>query len=500
MLRVLLASLVLSSASIAPALAGDGVLDVAAPFEIKGSDPSLSGDIFLKMDVAETLVNAGPDGTLTPGLAESWTVSEDGSTWRFKIRSGVVFHDGTPLDAAAAAGALAAARGKEGLLTRAPISAIEADGGDLVIRLEAPFAALPAFLAEYRSQILAPAAYGPDGMSTSVIGTGAFRVTRLEPPMRLEGERFPDYWGGPAKVERIAYAAVGRAETRALMAESGDADYAVNLDPASVTRLKAVDSVEVRSVSIPRSLLLKVNAGHPFLASLAARRALSLAIDREGLAAAVLRYPAAADQMFPPTMAGWNVPGLAPLGYDVEAAKALLAGEGWTPGADGILERDGRRFTLELLTYPDRPELPLVAAVLEQQFREIGVEIRINSANSSEIPAKHKSGALELALLARNFALVPDPIGTMLQDYAPSGDWGAMGWESARFTDLVKGLARGTGTAADRIEAATILNTELPVVPIAWYRQTAAISRKLTGAVVDPYERTLGLKSASLAE
>jgi len=137
MIKKLALAVLLSPSLSSAALSSDGVLDVAAPFEIKGADPSLSGDIFLKMDIAETLVNAYTTGRLLPGLAESWSVTDDGLKWRFVLREGVTFHDGSPFTAAAAA--LDIARAKKGLLSNAPIDAIAADGSDLVISLKEPF-------------------------------------------------------------------------------------------------------------------------------------------------------------------------------------------------------------------------------------------------------------------------------------------------------------------------------------------------------------------------
>jgi hypothetical protein len=242
-----------------------------------------------------------------------------------------------------------------------------------------------------------------------MIGTGPYRMTELTPPLSLKATAFADYWGAPPHVADVAYTAVGRAETRALMAESGDADSSSTSIPATVTRLSQSDAVKVHSVAIPRSLLLKVNAAHPFLNSAEARQALSLAIDRAGLAQAVLRYPEGAGQLFPPSIGAWHNPALAPLVHDPAAAQALLAGLGWAPGPDGILTRDGQRFALTLTTYPDRPELPLVAAVLEQQFRAIGIEVTINSTNSSEIPAGHEAGTLELGASRAQLRADPRP-------------------------------------------------------------------------------------------
>ncbi len=322
----------------------------------------------------------------------------------------------------------------------------------------------------------------------------------MEPPLSLDATAFPDYWGEAPHIAEVTYSGVSRVETRALMAESNEAEFVFGLDPASVSRLGTLDNVEVMAVDIPRTLLIKVNAGHPALSAPDARRALSLAIDREGIAKAVLRYPQGATQLFPPSVAGWHDETLPPLAYDPNEAKALLAELGWQAGHDGILTRDGERFALTLTTYPDRPELPLVAAVLEQQFRAIGVELTINTTNSSEIPAGHQDGSLDLGLIARNFSLIPDPIGTVLGDYVGNGDWGAMNWQNDSFAELVRGISRGTGGASDKAEAAAILQSELPIIPIAWYQQTLAVSDTVAGATIDPFERTFGLQDIRWAE
>lgn len=480
----------------------DTTLDVVAQFEIQAPEPSTSGYIFTRMGIAETLVNADAKGRLTPGLATEWTMSGDGLTWTFALRGGVMFHDGTAMTAATVVNALEIARAKPGPLAGLPITGISAGEGEITVTLSEPLAALPAFMAEYRAQILAPASFGPDGAGVQIIGTGPYRITDLQPPLSLDATAFEGYWGAAPHIADVSYSGVSRVEARALMAESGEAEFVFGLDPASVSRLGTVDGTEVLSVAIPRTLLIKVNAGHPFLseAEAEARRALSLAIDRAGIATAVLRYPEGATQLFPPSIEGWHDETLPHLGYDVAQARDILSGLGWQEGGDGILTRDGARFALTLTTYPDRPELPLVAAVLEQQFRAIGVELTINTTNSSEIPAGHQDGSLDLGLLARNFGLIPDPIGTVLGDYVGNGDWGAMNWSNNDFATLVRGIAQGEGGVAERAEAAAILQADLPVIPIAWYRQTLAVSDRVEGATIDPFERSFGLQDMRWAE
>lgn len=482
------------------AATANDTLDVVAQFEIQAPEPSTSGYIFTRMGIAETLVNADADGNLTPGLATDWSMSEDGLSWTFTLREGVTFHDGTAMTPETVLNALEIARGKPGPLNDLPITGLTEGDGAILVSLSEPVGALPAYLAYFRYQILSPASYGPDGAGVAIIGTGPYQITALEPPLSLDATAYPDYWGDAPHIANVTYSGVSRVETRALMAESGEAEFVFGLDPASVSRLGALESVEVMAVDIPRTLLIKVNAGHTALSEPEARRALSLSIDRVGIAKAVLRYPEGATQLFPPSIAGWHDEALPPLAYNPQEAKSLLAGLGWQPGDDGILMRDGERFALTLTTYPDRPELPLVAAVLEQQFRAIGVELTINTTNSSEIPAGHQDGSLDLGLIARNFSLIPDPIGTVLGDYVGNGDWGAMNWQNQGFADLVRSISRGEAGEAEKAEAAAILQTELPIIPIAWYKQTLAVSDTITGATIDPFERTFGLQDIRWSE
>lgn len=503
-IRSPLLALMLTAVAATTSAAPERVATLVAPFEIKGTDPTLSGDIFLKMSIVETLINAGPAGQPLPGLATHWTVSDDGLLWRFTLRPNVTFHDGSPLTAESVVNALLVSRSKPGLLDKAPVTGIRAEAGQVVIALSQPFTPLLSMLAENRAQILAPAAYDATHNVVQIIGTGPYRLTSLQAPQKLTVARFPHYWGSAPAIEQASYMAVGRAETRALLAESGDADMVLNLDPASRTRLKNNSNLQLLAVSIPRSVLLKVNAGHPLLKDVRVRQALSMALDRQGIARAILRYPAAADQLFPPSVAQWHNASLTPLAHQPQQAQALLAALGWTPAADGILQRNGKPFSLTLTTYPDRPELPLIAAAIQQQLREVGVQVAINTTNSGEIAAKHHDGSLALALVARNFALTPDPLGTLLQDYAPQGgEWGAMNWSNATFNQTLADLVQGRDPAksqAERQQLTGILQAELPTIPVAWYQQTAAVSTRLTGATLDPFERTFGLEKMRWAE
>jgi peptide/nickel transport system substrate-binding protein len=455
-------------------------LSVVSPWEISSLEPSRTGYVFSRLQITETLVDVDPSGTLVPGLSTGWQVSANQKVWRFALRRGARFHDGSPVTAAHVAQMLERAHKAPGVLGNTPIQKISADGDSVVFELSRPFSALPAFLAHTSTQILAPAAYAADGTVQAVIGSGPYKVTRIEAPQKIALERF-DGWQGPRPaIAKVSYLAVSRAETRQLLASSGQADLVFTHDPANFGRLQSVKKLQFHSLPIPRVMYIKVNAGHPFLKDVAVRRALSLAIDRAGIASSVLGE--------------WHVPGLQPLGQDLAQARSLLQSAGWTAGADGMLQRNGKPFQVTLRTFSDRPELPVVATALQAQFKAIGIGMAVSVANSSEIPAGHQDGTLELALLARNYGLVPDPMGTLLQDFgAQGGDWGAMGWTSALVRESLQTLSSTTDAkrqSAQRGAIATVLQAELPVIPVAWYQHTATSSKRLGQVVIDPLERS----------
>jgi peptide/nickel transport system substrate-binding protein len=480
-------------------------LKVVGPWEIGGIDPAQTGYIFSRLQVAETLVSADPTGELIPALAENWAVSEDGLTWRFTLRKNAVFHDGTPVTAEIAAENLRRAHEGVGVLAQAPIAEIASEGGDVVVRLEKPFAALPAYLVHFSTIILAPSSVDDAGRVARIVGSGPYKVKRLTPPLKLELEDSGSWWGGAPGIGEVSYLAVGQGETRALMAESGEADLVFSMLPVSVERLKRNPRLDVQIATIPRTRILKVNAGSSFFDDVEERQALSYAIDRVGITKVILRNPElAATQIFPPALPGWHAPDLPPLMRDLDRARQLLAQAGWTPGPDGILEQDGERFSVTLLTYASWPELPPIATALQAQLREVGIDVKVSVGNSSEIPARHQDGTLEMGLVSRLYSIVPDPVGTLLQDYGPGGsDWGAMGWSNDELHAVVDRFA-ATSDAEERAplqrRAVEILQEELPSIPVTWSELAIVANERITGVGVDPLEVNYGLASIRWAE
>ncbi|MDW6003543.1 ABC transporter substrate-binding protein [Vibrio mangrovi] len=470
---------------------GGSQLTISGPFEFHGQDLSRDGYLYSRLGVTESLTRLMPDGTVQPLLATQWTPSDDGLNWRFNIRQDVRFQDGASLTAEAVRLNLEHARTKPGVIRQVPIRSIRVENGELVIELSRPYSPLLAVLAHYSLGIVAPDSF--KGESPSVIGSGPYQVVQAQPPHKIEVRKNPAYWGESAHVDTITYLAGHRSESRALLVRSGQADIAYSIDPISRESLNESEQVSVQSLELPRTVLLKLNASHPQLRHKAVRQAISLALDREGMASTVLRLPgSAAYQLFSPSQSDWHLVNLKGK-RNLQQARALMQQQGWSYDDKGWLVRDGQPFTLTLTTYADRPELPVLATSIQNQLAQLGIRVSVNIDNSSAIPAKHHDNTLQMALIARNFGMMGSPLPVLYDDFSsPQGsDWGHMNWDSPQIRAMLTQLLGESDPHVSRQlsqQIARILADELPVIPIAYSQQLIAVRQRVDGFSFDPYE------------
>ncbi|MBJ7539045.1 ABC transporter substrate-binding protein [Marinomonas sp. C1424] len=477
----------------------ENTLSISSAFEFTSLDPSKNGYIYTRMQLLETLLDVNSKGQLVPALASKWKVSEDAKSWRFTLRDKVHFHDGSLMDANAVVKSLTIAKQKHGALRKAPIESIQAiDSKTVEVRLTKPYLLLGAILAHYSNAILAPASYGKKGDVLALSGTGPYQLSLYAPPHKLVVEKNSAYWGKKASIPYVSYLTGHRAESRVMQARSGQADIVFGLAPAALPLLKKLPSLTLYSNSIPRTIALKVNSGHPFLNDVRARQALSLAINRTGIAKSILRIPdSEAEQLLPPSMTDWYLPTISKEPMPLESAQALLASLGWKKNADGVLERDGKTFDLTLITYADRPELTTVATALQAQWNAIGVRTKVNVTNSSAIPMGHQDGSLEVALMARNYGFIANPLGVILSDFgANGGDWGAMNWHNKTMSTLLGSLEHTTDPKKYHQlaqQAAQLIYQQRPMIPVSYYVQQTAVNNRVKGFHFDPFERSFFL-------
>lgn len=470
---------------------------VVAPWEISNADPSQSGMLFQRMQLAETLVDVDEKGHLVPALAERWEADNDAKVWTFTLRPEVVFHDGTVMTAKDVVNSLQISLTKPTLLNKIGIETITApDERTVVISLKKGLRSFPAFLTHYTAIILAPSSYQQQKVS-SIVGTGPFKLQHLEPPQSFTATRFDQYWGKKALITHAKYLATSRSESRALMAESDDHYIVYNLDAASVNRLQRHPNLQLHTKSITRTIQLKMNVANPLFDEVTEREVLSDAIHRQGITHAVLRFQQGeADQILPPSFNDWRIQTNS-TPPDYQALRQKLIRIGYKLNSDQILEKDGKPLKFTLKTFSDRPELPLIATALQYQWKQLGADVQVSIGNFSEIPAGHHDGTLEMALYARHYGTLPDPMGVLLQDFAPTGsDWGVMNWHDDGLTQALTDLATETDPAKIaqlKQQVSTIIYSQKPIIPIVYYQQNAVAHKKLKGLRLDPFERSFHL-------
>lgn len=482
-----------------------GELRVAQPWEFRTLKLVDAGFAYTRAGILETIVAADQDGRIVPALAESWATSDDGRQWRFRIRRGITFHDGSPCTAIQIKASFDRLLEGSLYLKRAGISAIQANGDDLAINLEKPFGPLLAYMVDNSASILAASSFNAAGEVTSLIGTGPYRLARLEAPRAMTLAVHDGYWGKKAKIANVRYDAVTNGETRGNIAIAGDADLVFNIPTPSVGRVEASRLMTVERPTIPRVHMLMLNCGKPQFADIRTRQALNLALDRQAIATGIMRNPSlAATQYMPPILPEWHIKDLPPHRYDVAAANLLLDQAGWARGADGIRSKDGVRFGGAIRTFANRPELPTIAAAMQTQFHQIGFELSISVGEWSAIVEGQRDGTLELGLSSRNLTIVPDPIATVALDYTvdtPSpGAVGTTNWRNDELRTLVSTYFSTSDSAkqpALRRRIIEIIHTEVPLIPVVWYDQIVAINTRVSGFVNDPYEQRLRLNELS---
>lgn len=371
--------------------------------------------VLAKAGCLEPLTRIDFDGKLQPSLAESWTQAAP-DTWDFKLRKGVTFQDGKPVTAAAAAAALNTA-----LKVPAParsfsprvIKSVEAVGEDVVrVTTPAPSVLTPLRLAATNTGILSPAAYKDGKIDPVGTCTGPFVITRVNGQQSLSLKRNDNYWGGKVTLAEAEIKFIPDANVRATQLRSGEADVAGAVPASTLARLKQTAGLKVVTLATPRTTTLLVNTKKAPFDNPKVRQALQAALDLEGIAASV--YEGSVQPAVGPFAPHepWVQKAAKPAAYDVKKAQALLAEAGIKPGS----------LEIEIMAYTEKVELKDLAAILQDQFKAVGVNARIRLAEYKALEPDLNGGRYDVALLSRSHLVdVADPAGYLQSDYGCGG-------------------------------------------------------------------------------
>ncbi len=426
--------------------------------------------------VAETLVAFAEGSTqIVPGLAESWTISRDGLQYTFKLRKGVKFHDGTPLDAEAVKFSIerqivpdhpASKLGKYPFANYffGNVKAVE-PLDELTVRfiLKEPRASFLDVMAAAAASIVSPTAVKKFGLDygTNPVGTGPFRFASWERGQRVVLEKNPAYWKFPVKVDRVVYRPIVEDQARLTELLTGGLDLIVGVPPDFVAQLESNAKLALLKQVGAHVWYLGLNNEKKPFTDKRVRQALNYAVDKDAIVRDVLKGTGAPSK-------GPVLPGTC--GYPGGFSTTL-----WVPESGS-----GMQSPVAMST------------VIQSNLKAVGVNVALQTMEWGAFLAKLRTKEQEMFALswmagAEDPDLVMYPLLHSSQ-WTPNGPNRAM-YRNARFDELLS-QARAITDQAKRAEmyreAQRILHDDPPWIFIDHEVQTAAHAKRVQGFRLHP--------------
>jgi len=382
-----------SAATGAPVTGGTITIPIQADPTLNPWSPNAFVEsIFVNRVLFDGLTKPGKDLAPAPDLATSWDTSADGLAWTFHLREGVKWSDGQPFTADDVAYNFndIVLKKELGAQNAGNFSAVNSvtviDAKTVRFDLLRPFAALPSYLA-YNAGLVPKHVLSPGDplKNTSFnkgipVSTGPFKVEKYNAGQNVTLVRNDNYFGPKPYLDKVVFSVVPDPNTQIAQALSGDIGLMLLDDKAAVDRVKSASNLVVAPRPLVQYYWLALNQTDERFTDVRVRQAFVDAIDRQAIINTVEHgYGSIANSAISPALKAYYDPSLAShYPYDPAKAKALLAAAGWTPGADGVLVKDGKpfRFTMDV---GQKGPLEPVNALIQQDLKKIGVVADLNT-------------------------------------------------------------------------------------------------------------------------
>jgi len=365
-------------------------------------DPHISYsryDQTLFVQLYDPLIVRTGDGVFHPALAESWSMSDDGRTWTFKLRDDVVFHDGTPFNAEAVKFNFdrivdPATKAQSALTGLGPFDRCEVvDEYTINLIMSAPYPPLIEHLSTYYMGMVSPAGvekYGEDFFRHPV-GTGPFMFESWPNKERINLVRNPDYnWApdvfdhhGTAYLEKLQFQVIYEGAVRVASLETGQTQLITATPPQDVPRLEAAGFGVAKGIVPGQPVIYMLNTGKAPCDEIAVRKAINYAVDQDAIINMLFfnAMDRAYGPMAPTTWAYW--PGVEDYYlFDSAAANSLLDEAGWVMNSKtGIREKNGEALHMLAFHYM-QPEL---GTAIQSQLKDVGIELVVREGTIQEM-------------------------------------------------------------------------------------------------------------------
>lgn len=325
-------------------------------------------DEIVYTNVFEGLTKIGPTGEVEPGLAESWSISDDGKVYTFKLRPGIKFHDGTDFTAEDVKFSLDRARGADSTNAQKvlfePIENVEVvDPTTVRVTLKNPTGAFLYNMGWGDAVIVAPES--ADTNKDKPVGTGPFKFDNWAKGSAITIVKNPDYWGEPVALEKAEFRIIPDAAAAIPALLAGDVHAFPNMPAGdALAQIQADPRFEVMIGSTEGETVLAINNKKPPFDDVKVRQAIAHALDRQAIidgASSGIGTPIGS-HFAPHHPAYVDLTGTYP--YDVEKAKALLKEAG----------HESIKATLKL---PPPPYARQGGEIVASQLRDVGIELEI---------------------------------------------------------------------------------------------------------------------------
>lgn len=434
---------------------------------------STRASIYVMRTLYDSLVVYDDDMTIQPSLAESWTVSEDGLQYTFKLRQDVKFHCGEPFTSEAVKYTIDKIMDPE---EHSPIAYLyqeierveTPDDYTVVINLKVPNALLLENLAHYNfGLIVCPKCseqYGDDFGVTEVCGTGPFKFESWTPGSRLTVVKNEEYmWGpscrsniGPAYLDEIVWRIVPEEATRLIELESGNIDLARDITPESLVELVEAEGVEPLLYAPLNNwwYCFRIEEGTertPFTKDINIRKAVDYAIDKQGIINSFMPGAILADSWLHPSVWGYDPKiGEYVRPYDPEKAREILEGAGWIDtNGDGIRDKDGKELILKCMTL-SRTTWQNICIKTQYDLSQVGIKMEIEIYDSASFFSLATKGNWDMYLMNYRFSNADILYYQFHSSQAPAPN--RIPWEDSE-TDRVLGLTRSSTDPQERLDA-----------------------------------------------
>lgn len=362
-------------------------LRMVTSFTIDSLDPVADGFWLAEYGSAELLMQYRSDGKYYPWLLKSLEQIDD-NTWLMTLRDGITFQNGKALTID---GVLAVINRQMELSSSAQSripagTTFEVTGdNEITVSTEAPFPDLAGALAHeavfpiYDVEAVDAVGEDFDALQGAGFYTGPYTVVSLD-DQEMVMERYEGYWAGRPALPGVSLQFVSDAQARILAVQNGEADIA-NYPPTEAKPV--VDATEGIHFlygwpSTGGFRIILKTSETPFN-DLAVRKALMRAIDYDEIANDVMYGVVQPATGFYPEWAPFSIQNQY---TDLAEAQQLLEDAGWVAGDDGIRQKDGERLVVNLIIYPQQPDLGPISEAMQAQLLKAGFEINIASVDS----------------------------------------------------------------------------------------------------------------------